>query len=348
MPVPAPVVPAPVVPASSDPDGPQLLRDITFVVNRSIKGKEAVIEFALLAMVARGHVLIEDAPGVGKSTLARALADALGGRFSRIQFTSDLLPADLIGSSVWRSHAETFEFRPGPLFANVVLADEINRAPPRTQSALLEAMSDQQVSVEGITYPLPQPFTVLATQNPQEHYGTYPLPESQRDRFTMRIEMGYASADVEASLLRNLRAPARAPAAPMAAPTAAPTAETSGIQIARDPAPTEALQLAQVAADQVTVHADLAHYAQRVVSQTRALPGIRLGVSTRGALAWMASARARAYLHGRHHVDVDDLQALAVATLAHRLLSDHETGTENTQLCADLVRDVIASTAVPV
>lgn len=162
-------------------------------VAASIRGKDQVIDLALIGLIAAGHLLIEDIPGVGKSTLARALAAAVGGSFSRIQFTSDLLPADLLGVNVWLAREQRFEFRPGPMFANLVLADEVNRAPPRTQSALLEAMAERQVSLDGVSHALPAPFSVIATQNPEEHHGTYPLPESQRDRFLLRLSMGYAA-----------------------------------------------------------------------------------------------------------------------------------------------------------
>ena len=189
-------------PSSSSPaDHARTLARIRELVATRIHGKDEIIDLALICLVARGHLLIEDIPGVGKSTLARALADAIGGSFSRIQFTSDLLPADLLGVNVWRASQEAFEFRRGPVFANLVLADEVNRAPPRTQSALLEAMAEGQVSIDGTSHALPDPFVVIATQNPEEHHGTYPLPESQRDRFLLRLSMGYAAAEVEAALL---------------------------------------------------------------------------------------------------------------------------------------------------
>ena len=294
-------------------------------VSAVIRGKDEVVDLALVAMLAGGHLLIEDIPGVGKSTLARALAQAAGGEFRRIQFTSDLLPADLVGVSVLRPGLEQAEFRPGPLFANFVLADEINRAPPRTQSALLEAMGEQTISVDGTSHPLPMPFMVIATQNPSEHHGTYPLPESQRDRFMLRLSMGYAAAEVEAALLAGGRE------------------DTSP----REPVCSlEAIIAARHAVDAVFVHADLAAYAQRVVQTTRTHEGVRLGVSTRGALAWMRAARAHAWLDGRTQLSVDDLQDLAVHALAHRMIAT-AANDESGAVAAERVREIVALTPVP-
>lgn len=303
----------------------QTADSIRKAVATAIAGKDEIIELSLVALLSGGHLLLEDIPGVGKSTLARALSGAVGGEYRRIQFTSDLLPADVLGVNVWRAQAETFEFREGPLFANFVLADEVNRAPPRTQSALLEAMGERQISVDGVSRPLPEPFMVIATQNPLEHYGTYPLPESQRDRFVLRLSMGYAAADVEAALLQGAR-------------TVAKVSAVSG--------PQDVLA-AQRVASATFVHADLAQYAQRVVQATRSHPRARLGVSTRGALAWIAAARARALLQGREQINIDDLQELAVPALAHRVLPSLSAD-DGAQASADeLVREVVATTAVP-
>jgi len=295
-------------------------------ITQVIRGKDAVVDAALLALLARGHLLIEDIPGVGKSTLARALARAVGGEYRRIQFTSDLLPADIVGVTVLRPGAERSEFRPGPLFANFVLADEINRAPPRTQSALLEAMGEQTVSVDGTSHELPSPFMVVATQNPSEHHGTYPLPESQRDRFSLRLTMGYAGPEVEAALLRGEIGTRPADIAPVTTP--------------------QAIIAAQLAVEKVFVHPDLATYAQRVVQATREHPSIRLGVSTRGALAWIAVARARAWFEGRTQVGIDDLQELAVAAIAHRLIAT-TSGADGGAVAAEHVREIVATVAVP-
>jgi MoxR-like ATPase len=315
----------------STPAPAKILADIRTAVATRIRGKTEVIELALICLVARGHLLIEDIPGVGKSTLARALAEAIGGSFSRIQFTSDLLPADLLGVSVWRASNEQFEFRRGPVFANLVLADEVNRAPPRTQSALLEAMAEGQVSIDGISHPLPQPFIVIATQNPEEHHGTYPLPESQRDRFLLRLSMGYADAATEAALLRD-------------GGVEPPGSASGGAKV---DSPSALLEL-QAAAAAIHLHKDLAEYAQRVVQATRDAGEIRLGVSTRGALAWVAAARARALLNGRAQVGIDDLQELAVVGLAHRIVPAQTGSGDQVALAQELVREIVASVPVPV
>jgi MoxR-like ATPase len=305
-------------------------RDDLFAVRdaiiRVIRGKDDVVDAALYALLARGHLLIEDIPGVGKSTLAHTLARAVGGDYRRIQFTSDLLPADIIGITVLRPGGEPPEFRPGPLFASFVLADEINRAPPRTQSALLEAMGEQTVSVDGKSHELPAPFMVLATQNPSEHHGTYPLPESQRDRFTLRLTMGYAGAEVESALLRGDHITRPADITSVTTP--------------------EAIIAAQLAVERVFVHPDLASYAQRIVQATREHPAIRLGVSTRGALAWIAVARARAWMEGRGQIGVDDLQELAVHAIAHRILVTGSAG-DASAIAAEHVREIVATVPVP-
>ena len=293
-------------------------------VRSAIAGKDEIIDLALVALLSGGHLLLEDMPGVGKSTLARSLAGAVGGAFRRIQFTADLLPADVLGVNVWRPQREAFEFREGPLFANFVLADEVNRAPPRTQSALLEAMGEHQISVDGVSRPLPEPFMVIATQNPLEHYGTYPLPESQRDRFVLRLSMGYAAPEVEAELLQGSR-----------------TGEAPQAVVSPDD-----VLAAQRAARDIFVHADLAKYAQAVVQATREHPRARLGVSTRGALAWVSAARARALLGGREQVSLDDLQELAVSALAHRVLPSLASD-EASASSEELIREITATVPVP-
>ena len=310
--------------ASPGSDAP--LNAVRRAVASVVLGKEEVIEHALTTLVAGGHLLVEDLPGVGKSTLARTLAAAVGGEFSRIQFTADLLPADIVGVNAWRQSSDTFEFRPGPVFANFVLADEINRAPPRTQSALLEAMGEHQVSVDGQSHDLPRPFMVIATQNPEEHHGTYPLPESQRDRFLARVAMGYVAADVEASLLEAPPAPGTDVIEPVISPAA--------------------ILSAQAAASEGFVHPDLAAYAQRVVQATREHAAIRLGVSTRGAIGWVRAARARAHLAGRDQLGIDDLQELATVCLAHRIVTG--AGTEaGHEVAADRIREIVAGVPVP-
>lgn len=311
--------------AAPRPDAHVALATVRRAIAEVIRGKDDVIDLALVTLVAAGHLLIEDIPGVGKSTLARTLAQVVGGEFRRIQFTSDLLPADLIGVSVLRPDLDRGEFRPGPLFANFVLADEINRAPPRTQSALLEAMGERTVSVDGISHILGLPFMVIATQNPTEHYGTYPLPESQRDRFMLRLEMGYAVADVEAELLAGK---GESSAAPLAVCTL------------------DAILAAQAGAQEVFVHPDLAAYAQRVIHATRNHASVRLGVSTRGGIAWVRAARARAWIDKRAQLSIDDLHDLAVPALAHRLIASAASD-DGVAVAAERVREIVATTPVP-
>jgi MoxR-like ATPase len=277
------------------------LRQVEDNVATVIRGKRQAIRHALTALLARGHLLIEDIPGVGKTTLARALAASLGGTFRRIQFTSDLLPSDIIGVAVFNPDEHTFEFRRGPLFANVVLADEINRTTPRTQSALLEAMSENQISVDDVTHPLDQPFLVLATQNPAEHFGTYPLPESQMDRFLLRIQLGYPDREHERAILesRGMTNPVE---------SLEPVIDHATI-----------LELQQ-SVEQVRVEAPLLDYALAVVDETRRSQQLAVGVSTRGALAWYRAAQAHAMVSGRNYCVPDDFKTLALPALAHRVM----------------------------
>jgi MoxR-like ATPase len=276
------------------------LRRLAAGIGRAVLGKEEVVRLALTALAARGHILIEDVPGVGKTTLARALARAVGGVFRRIQFTSDLLPADIVGVSVWQATEGRFEFRSGPIFSNVVLADEINRTTPRTQSSLLEVMSDGHVSVDGVTYRVPTPFLVIATQNPLEHFGTYPLPESQMDRFLMRLRMGYPDPAAER---RVVTAPGEDLVAELE-----PVVELGDVLAI------------QAAASRVRVDEVLIDYAERVVRETRQSPFLALGVSPRGFQGWYRVAQAYALLGGRDYAVPDDFKRLAVPTLAHRVL----------------------------
>ena len=268
-----------------------------------IRGKGEVIDLLLTALLADGHVLIEDVPGTGKTTLAKALALSLAVRFVRIQFTPDLLPTDILGGMIYAATNGSFTFRPGPIHANIVLADEINRASPRTQSALLEAMGERQVTTEGQTRPLPHPFWVVATQNPIEHNGTYPLPEAQLDRFCMKIALGYPAHDDELQLLRD-----QEQVHPLAA-------------VVPVLAPAQLLEM-QTAVRQVEVEASVLDYLVRLVARTRTEPRLRLGASPRGALDLRRCAQALALLNGRQAVRPDDVQRLAVPVLAHRLIVD--------------------------
>jgi MoxR-like ATPase len=260
-----------------------------------VRGKDATVELALVSLIAGGHVLLEDIPGVGKTTLAHALADALGGCFRRIQFTSDLLPGDITGVTVLTEGQ--LAFRRGPLFANVVLADEINRATPKTQSALLEAMSERQVTVDGQPHALPPFFVVIATQNPHDFHGTFPLPDSQLDRFLMRLSMGYPDRDSEREILRRGPNPKRAPA--VLTP--------------------EAVALLAAAVEEVSVHAEVEEYLLDLVARTRTDARLVRGVSTRGAAALYHASRALALSRQRTYVTPEDIRELAIPVLAHRV-----------------------------
>jgi MoxR-like ATPase len=289
------VAPAPI--SSTDIGAVRKLEDSVATV---VRGKPEAIRAAVVALLARGHLLIEDIPGVGKTTLARALAASLGGTFRRIQFTSDLLPSDIVGVSIYDQHGKVFELKKGPIFAHVVLADEINRTTPRTQSALLEAMSEGQVSIDDATHRLDTPFMVIATQNPAEHYGTYPLPESQMDRFLLRISIGYPGKAVERELLRDRRG-----GDPV--DHLSPVVDLSAVRSLQDSVET------------IRVEDALSDYAMTIVEETRRHPAISVGVSTRGLLAWYRAAQAGALAAGRDFVIPDDLKLLAVPALAHRL-----------------------------
>src|ERR1700726_3626336 len=303
-----------------------LLRSISGVV----KGKEDVIQLALTTLLARGHLLIEDVPGVGKTALAQALAKSFHCSFQRIQFTSDLLPSDVLGVSVYNPESRDFEFRSGPIFANVVLADEINRTTPRTQSALLEAMNEAQVTVDGKTLPLPQPFLVIATQNPVEHHGTYPLPESQLDRFLMRIRMGYPSHETEREILRM-----RVGDDPIR--SLEPVANVSDV-----------LSM-QHAVAQVKVDSSLHDYALEIVARTRKTEQLSLGVSPRGTLMLQRAAQARAYLDSRNYCLPDDFKQLAVAVFSHRVVasSRHASLQKKSETTEAVLREIVESVPVP-
>jgi len=287
------------------------LRDAVAQVNTLVLGKAHEVRLAFVALLSDGHLLIEDLPGLGKTTLAHALAATLGLGFKRVQFTSDLLPSDIIGVSIFDAQKRAFEFHPGPVFANVLLADEINRAPPRTQSALLEAMAEHQVTVDSLTHALPRPFFVIATQNPTDLAGTYPLPDSQLDRFLLRLNLGYPGEDAERSLLAGRdRRELIAQASPVL-----------GEQ--------DVLSLrAAVAA----VHASdtLVDYVQTLLARSRRHAGVRVGLSPRAGIALLRAARAYALLLGRNHVLPEDVQALFGAVAAHRLVADADAGDDTT------------------
>jgi MoxR-like ATPase len=287
---------------SPAPARPGAIEHLVREVERVFHGKRQVVHLALAALLARGHVLFEDVPGVGKTTLAHALARTLGLSFRRIQFTSDLLPSDVLGVSVFNPESATFQVRPGPIFTHVVLADEINRAPPRTQSGLLQAMQEGAVTIDDETFTLPKPFLVMATQNPLEHHGTYPLPESQLDRFLLRLTIGYPDERAERRILTDsaLDGPDLDELRPMLGPD-------------------EVLAL-QEEVDRVTVDDSLVDYVMQIVRRTRETPAFRLGVSPRGSVALFRAARAYALVQGRDFLVPDDVRELAVPCLAHRLL----------------------------
>ena len=296
-------------------------------VERVIQGKTEVIQLALLCLLAEGHLLVEDVPGVGKTSMAKALAASVECTFGRVQFTPDLLPSDVVGVSVYNRSSGGFDFRPGPIFANILLGDEINRASPKTQSALLEAMAEQQVTVDGTTYPLEAPFMVIATQNPIEHEGTYPLPESQLDRFFMRISVGYPARDAELLML-----------------------DTHGDHDALDDIGpvTSAAEVAAMAATTKAVHIapSLKSYLVEVADATRRHPRLAMGMSPRAVLNMQRAARARAAAAGRNYVVPDDIKALAEPVLGHRLVVTPEAQLAGMR-AVDVLGEVLRSIPVP-
>lgn len=296
-----------------------------------IRGNDEVVRLALVAVLARGHLLIEGVPGVGKTTLAHALARALDCRFQRIQFTSDMLPSDVLGISMYSVEEQHFEFKPGPVFTNVLLADEINRTTPKTQSALLEAMNEGQVTMDGHSHPLPQPFLVVATQNPVEHHGTYPLPESQLDRFILRVRMGYPQAANEREILRAEAGAARLD-------------EVQPVASGAD------LIAMQEEVTQVKVDDSLVDYALEIVKRTRESEILTLGVSPRGSLMIYRAAQAMAYLDGRNFATPSDFKSLAIPVFSHRVAVNvrYSTTLKKSHQAETIIRDILEGVPVPV
>ncbi|MDQ6672199.1 MAG: MoxR family ATPase [Chloroflexota bacterium] len=296
-------------------------------IERVLVGKRSTVELAIVALLCEGHLLLEDVPGIGKTTLARAVAQSIGGTFRRLQCTPDLLPSDVTGVSVFDQRTADFIFRPGPIFANVLLADEINRATPRTQSAVLEAMQEAQVSADGVTRPLPRPFVVLATQNPVELEGTFPLPEAQLDRFLMRLSLGYPNeADEDALVARGAAASAQ---------TLEPVVSTADILMAVGES------------GRVRSHDDVRAYVVHVARATRSDPDVRLGASPRATLALHRASQAWAAMQGRDFVLPDDVKYLAVPVLAHRLMVSLEARLRGRD-AATIVQNILDSLPVPV
>ena len=311
---------------------PQILGKLTELetaLGTAIRGKPEVVRLSLVCLLARGHLLIEDVPGVGKTTLAQALARSVACRFHRLQFTSDMLPSDVLGVTIYNAHSEAFEFKPGPIFSNFLLADEINRTTPKTQSALLEAMNESQVTIDGHSHSLPRPFMVIATQNPVEHHGTYPLPESQLDRFLMRLRIGYPDMASEREIVRN--------------------SDHQAPQLVHSELVADDVLRLQDGVQRITVEAALVDYMLLIVEKTRRHESLALGVSPRGSQALYRAVQALALLEGRDYAVPDDVKRLAVPLFAHRVVIN----TRNTlvQRRADvgerIIEEILAQVEVP-
>ncbi|HET6843251.1 MAG TPA: MoxR family ATPase [Candidatus Angelobacter sp.] len=296
-----------------------------------IRGNDEVVRLALVAVLARGHLLIEGVPGVGKTTLAHALSRALDCEFQRLQFTSDMLPSDVLGISIYSAAEQQFEFKPGPIFTNILLADEINRTTPKTQSALLEAMNEGQVTVDGQSHLLPRPFLVIATQNPVEHHGTYPLPESQLDRFLLRVNMGYPAAGSEREILRSQAGAARLD-------------QVAAVATAAD------VSAMQEEVTKVKVDDSLVDYALEIVRRTRESDALSLGVSPRGSIMLYRAAQAMAFLDGRMYTTPADFKALVVPAFSHRVVVNarYASTLKKSEQAENILREIAQSVVVPV
>jgi MoxR-like ATPase len=307
---------------------PAALAALETALGSAIRGKPEVIRLSIVCLLARGHLLIEDVPGVGKTTLAQALARAIDCSFHRIQFTSDLLPSDVLGVTIYNAHSEAFEFKPGPVFTNILLADEINRTTPKTQSALLECMNESQVTIDAHSLPLPQPFFVVATQNPSEHHGAYPLPESQLDRFLLRLRIGYPDATSEREILRNHSQHAETV-----------SAVCSGAEI---------LAL-QAQAEQVRADESILDYILAIVEKTRSQETLMLGVSPRGSQALFRAAQASALLQGRDYLIPDDVKRLVAPVFGHRIVVQPRAalGARRSEAADRILEEILTQVEVP-
>ena len=305
------------------------LNELEAALNTVIRGKPEVVRLSMVCLLARGHLLIEDVPGVGKTTLAQAMSRSVHCSFQRLQFTSDMLPSDVLGVTIYNAHSEEFEFKPGPVFTNFLLADEINRATPKTQSALLEAMNEMQITIEGRSYTLERPFMVVATQNPVEHHGTYPLPESQLDRFLMRIRIGYPDREAERQILRS---------------TDGTHAEGMRAVLSSE----ELLQLEEQAS-RISVDDSLADYMLSIVEKTRSHESLALGVSPRGAQALYRATQALALLEGRDYIIPDDIKRLVIPVFAHRIAINARTSLaqRSTELSERILQEILTLIEVP-
>jgi MoxR-like ATPase len=307
---------------------PAALNALETALGSAIRGKPEVIRLSIVCLLARGHLLIEYVPGVGKTTLAHSLARAIDCSFHRIQFTSDLLPSDVLGVTIYNTHSEAFEFRPGPVFTNILLADEINRTTPKTQSALLECMNEGQVTIDGRSLPLPEPFFVVATQNPSEHHGAYPLPESQLDRFLLRLRIGYPDAAAERDILRKSGHNGEAI-----------TAVCTGAEI---------IDL-QRQVELVRADESILDYILAIVERTRTHEALLLGVSPRGTQAIFRAAQARAFINGRDYLIPDDVKSLVIAVFAHRIIVQPRTalGVRRGEAADRILEEILTQVEVP-
>ena len=312
-----------------DSDLQAQLQQLQDRISSVVLGKEDVVQMCIVALLTGEHVLLEDVPGVGKTLVGKAMAKSIDGQFCRLQFTPDLLPSDIVGSMVFNSNTSEFVYQKGPVFSNIVLADEINRAPPRTQSALLEAMGDHQVSVDGSTYDLPSPFIVIATQNPYEFEGTYSLPESQLDRFLLRISMGYPDQQSELEILTSHR---------LGEP----------VEALEPVLTTEQVRALQRAARDIRVDDSISQYILEIVNETRAHSELQVGVSPRGAISLFRAAQSLALLSGREFVIPDDVKQLSVAALAHRVVARGFNQTGQRESVEQILTSIMESVSVPV